>query len=108
MNVLITGAAGFTARHLVNRLAIEKDVRIAGMDLAAEAPLFDVGDYHSVDLSDARQVLAVIQDIRPDRIFHLAGVSRGSPPEMYRANFMGTVNLLEAVLLSSPQTRILL
>jgi len=52
------------------------------------------------DLNDPRSLRTALNDIRPDYIFHFAGVSAGTASgalAQYQTNVSGTVNLLESI-----------
>ena len=109
MKVLITGAGGFTATHLLRRLRAEKDFFLAGTDMLPARPqVLGLDDYVAADLGDFEQVAAVIRSARPDWIFNLAGMARGSARDLYRINLLGAVNLLEAVKAEAPGAALLL
>ena len=60
---------------------------------------------HEADLNDFASVFAVLQEVRPDAIFHLAAhanvrASFITPNAVLANNILGTSNLLEAVRLS--------
>jgi GDP-4-dehydro-6-deoxy-D-mannose reductase len=108
MNVLITGAAGFTARHLTQRLRAMGSVQITGTDLAAAKPEgVWLQDYIAGDLSDLTRLRETIRRSRPQWIFHLAGLFRGGVYDIYRANLTGGLNLLEAVRMEAPEAAVL-
>lgn len=103
MTVLISGAAGFTARHLLRRLKAEANLKIVGTDVAvwASRPTgFD--GYVAADLLDYAQVGSLVQQIKPQWIFHLAGLSKGSAFNLYRINTLAALNLIEAVRIECP------
>jgi GDP-4-dehydro-6-deoxy-D-mannose reductase len=106
--VLITGACGFCATHLARALAAEDRVRVVGTDLAA-APSSDApfADYHAADLAQPGTAAALVRQVRPDMLFHLAGRFRGTQEEIHRANYLGGVNVLEAVREAAPRARVL-
>jgi GDP-4-dehydro-6-deoxy-D-mannose reductase len=105
---LITGVCGFCARHLVRMLSGEGRVRIVGADLLAAPPAdLELADYRAADLARSDEAAALIRQVRPDMVFHLAGRSRGTSDELYGANLLAGVHLLEAVRESSPQARVL-
>lgn len=112
MRALITGANGFVGRHL-SRLLSSLEYVIYGTYLS-EKP---VGDNSGIslfqcDIRDLARLIAILRKTRPDRIYHLAGMS--SPAEsfnqletVYGTNFWGTYNLLEAVRKVTPKARVL-
>jgi GDP-4-dehydro-6-deoxy-D-mannose reductase len=109
VRVLITGALGFTGRHLVERLRSDGEHQIVGTDCAAHAPRAgNLDEYHPADAGDYRQLLSVVQKARPDWIFHLAGMFRGSSADIYRINLLASVNLLEAIKNECPHASVLL
>lgn len=89
MKALVTGAAGFVGRHLCAHLLAEGDT-VVGVD-RADGP----------DLLDPDGVHHLLEDQRPDVVYHLGGWSDvgGSwtePFDCFRVNAEGTFNLLEA------------
>jgi GDP-4-dehydro-6-deoxy-D-mannose reductase len=65
-----------------------------------------------VDVADAKAVARAVAAAAPAAIVHLAahssvGASWDDPGETWRVNTVGTVNVLEAVRLETPATRIL-
>ena len=96
---LITGAAGFTGRYLARRLA-DRGHRVAAL-LREPTVLADggVAETHICDLSDAAGLRAILRQVRPDHIVHLAAiafVAHGDLADMYRSNILGLRNLLAA------------
>ena len=109
MKVLVTGARGFTARHLIRRLRLDKNVSLVGSDTVdVSAASLGLDSYSAADLTDARQVLSLVQRSQPDWIFNLAGLVRGGTPDIYRVNLLSAVNLLEAVKAEAPSAAVLL
>jgi len=101
--VLITGADGFVASHLLGELARECGCEITGIGLK-EAPsaLVDRLDYVVLDLTEYEPVKDLLEEKRPDAIFHLAAMpsvaqSWEDPWSTYRVNVLGQVNLMEAL-----------
>lgn len=113
--ILITGYAGFIGTNLVRE--IKKRARptddLIGLDCFTYAARPDWA-YQAlkggsnrffeakVDLRNAVDVLKVIQDYKPDRIYHLAAESHvcrsiEGPRAFAESNFMGTFNLLDAL-----------
>jgi len=103
--VLITGINGFVGSHLVRWLK-SRSCEIFGFDLNdsdLDAELFQGEINDEVTL---RQVLA---DVRPDLIFHLAGVLKSPQPHvLYTVNLLGTVTLLEQVVKSDLRPQVVI
>ncbi len=114
MRALITGAAGFCAKHLASRLGRQPGAVIAGLDLLPTAVSSHFADYFPADITDAGAVAAIVTDFKPDVVFHLAGVGLGSSNRnhaqgtIYKVNTVGAVNVLEAVLRHAPGCVVLL
>jgi nucleoside-diphosphate-sugar epimerase len=97
--VLLTGADGFTGRHLATRLRAE-GMRVFG---ATRHPS-DAEDV-KMDLSDGASVAAAVAEVSPDVVVHLAGIAtalHANVAEIYAVNTVGTANLLSA-LAASPK-----
>ena len=96
MRLLLTGAAGFTGRHLTK---------------AAEAAGYAVYPL-SADLTDAAAVAAEVAAIAPTHVVHLAGISAVTHADelaFYQVNLLGSLNLLKAlVALPTPPEKVLL
>ena len=108
MKVLITGITGFAGSHFVDFLLKEHpDVEIFGIRRwrsRTETISHFEDDIKIVEceLRDLTSVFKVIQDIRPDRIFHLAAqsfvpTSWTSPADSLNTNIIGQLNIFEAV-----------
>ena len=93
---LITGLSGFTG------LYVERELRAAGYEvfgtISPDGALAE-GRY-PVDLNDRAGLAAVVQEVRPDVVAHLAAIAfvgHGDVEQIYRVNVAGTRNLLEAL-----------
>ena len=73
--ILITGANGFTGRYLVDRLAPEGHELIALAHDAREQSSPLVARTLVADLRDLANLRAVIAEVRPDRVVHLAAIA---------------------------------
>lgn len=110
MNILITGAGGFVAKHLIARLQ-QDNHHMMGIDVRTEGiskKIQGVG----LDLTQANQTEMLIKDFKPQRIYHLAAQSSVShswdqPIDTFRANVFGAINLLQAVKNQAPECRVL-
>lgn len=102
--VLVTGAAGFIGRHLLARLAgLDLELRAVSRRPAALIdPAGLPGHWLQADLADRAAVARLVDDVRPDVVFHLASHVAGSRdlalvPATFDGNLASTVHLLEAV-----------
>lgn len=112
MRVLVTGATGFAGQHLL-RLLHSLEHSVFGTYLSGpnesglDAALFQC------DIRDQSRVRAVVREVRPARIFHLAGQSSPSRSvtdfrNVFDTNFWGAYNILEAVRELVPNARVLI
>ncbi|MGE5361138.1 MAG: NAD-dependent epimerase/dehydratase family protein [Bacteroidales bacterium] len=98
MRFLVTGALGFCGHHLVRRLANDPHVSVVGVDLQPTAPeRLPLSGYYCCDVAAEGAIGAVVERVRPDGIFHLAGLFSAPMPALYRSNVMSAVELLDAV-----------
>ena len=114
--VLITGIGGSGGSYLAESI-VERHPRVAVHGLSrwhsttTQSNLSEIAGrvtVHESDLNDFGSVLAVLQEVRPDAIFHLAShanvrASFTTPNAVLANNILGTGNLLEAVRLSGLQ-----
>ena len=100
---IVTGAAGFIASHLVDRL-ISDGYTVTGSDdlstgkLANLPPDFDL---RQLDIRDP-EVRKIVSEVRPDFVFHLAAqisvsVSAREPVMDAEVNVLGALNLFEGI-----------
>jgi nucleoside-diphosphate-sugar epimerase len=94
--ILVTGANGFTGRHLCAHL------RAQGYDVFELTEHAATGEAHvQAELTDAAQVGNAIAQTRPDRVVHLAAIAfpgHADAGAIYRVNVVGTLNLLQALV----------
>ena len=100
--VLVTGSTGFIGTHLCKRL-FSLGCQVYGISRNFRNPAID-GDYEhfSSDLSDLGMVREIIGGVRPDYVFHLAGLPVGNRSYEFvlptlESNLMSTLNLLLAL-----------
>lgn len=93
---LITGLRGFTGHYLAQELTAA-GYRVFGTVMPGE----ETGpDIHAVDLCDRDALAAMVEEVRPDVVAHLAGiafVAHSNAELIYKVNVVGTRNLLEAL-----------
>ncbi|MFB0563666.1 MAG: GDP-mannose 4,6-dehydratase [Candidatus Lokiarchaeia archaeon] len=111
MKTLITGIAGFAGIHLAKYLLSpdrhKDNIDLYGIDIVKDInndaqEVLDKAEVFSCDILDKEGTEKTLEKIKPDRIFHLAGLtfdpdSYQSPEKFYVTNVFGTINLLEAV-----------
>ncbi len=109
MRALVTGASGFTGRHLV-RACVEAGDEVVGLSRGAD-DAESGASVHQVDLRDADGVSAAMSEIAPQVIYHLAALSSvgrswEEPAVTMRENTATTVNVLEAMRRHAPDARL--
>jgi len=114
VRVLVTGVSGFVGGHLVDFLATQEPaLEVFGIARGSgEALRGRAVTVLSADLVDAAATDAVIEEVRPDRIVHLAGQSSvhrswEDPAGTLRANVHGLLSILEALRRRSLTPRLL-
>lgn len=111
---LITGIAGFCGSYLAELLAAEGR-RVVGLDASGEGGqrLRGLGldvVVHQADLTDALGLRALIAEVQPDQVYHLAALTNPAAPyrRLYEVNVYGTIHLLEALAAAAPAAALLL
>lgn len=93
---LITGIKGFTARYVAAELLVHGwDVWGIGTDADTREPR-----YRCVNLLDKPRLDAVIAEVQPNIVIHLAAIAfvgHADVEAFYRVNLLGTRNLLAAL-----------
>jgi GDP-4-dehydro-6-deoxy-D-mannose reductase len=107
MKVLITGITGFAGSHLADHCLEQRGVDVYGIIRWRSRTeniehLQDKIKLLECDLRDATSTRDVIEEIRPDRIFHLAAqsfvpTSWRAPTESLVTNVIGQLNIFEAM-----------
>jgi GDP-4-dehydro-6-deoxy-D-mannose reductase len=110
--ILVTGCSGFLASHLLQRLRGNAGSQVFGM---TEVPGFSSPgvEVSQVDIRCRDDVQRLLAAVRPDVTFHLAAVTNvafawKNPAMTYEVNFIGSSNLLEAILAAAPGSRLVL
>lgn len=112
--ILITGACGFVAQYMIRHiLQQEPDAEISGIDVVPacqrEAPGFR---YRQLDLNNREATAALLAELAPDWIIHLAAASSVSaswrqPAETFLNNTGIFLNIVEALHHFKLKTRLL-
>ena len=107
MKCLITGVTGFVGSHMVEFLLQQKGVEVIGVDRWYTSKdniqhLTGKFTYHEFDMTDWTSVYDLLDQVRPDKIFHLAAQSFvpnswKAPKETLATNILGELNIFEAV-----------
>jgi nucleoside-diphosphate-sugar epimerase len=101
--VLVTGGTGFTGRLLLELL------RENGYEVVSLGHDAIETDAFNVDLCDFSRLVAILSEVRPAVIIHLAGVaapSHGKIDEIYKANVVGTANLFSSLVATKLRPRL--
>ena len=102
---LVTGLHGFTGRYVAAELAAA-GYAVFGTAMPGEghhgpaAGSADAANTFAVDLCDRAAVGAMVEQVQPDVVIHLAGIAfvgHANVDLIYRVNVVGTRNLLEAL-----------
>ncbi len=115
MRSLITGAGGFAGSHLADcLLAADGTQEVWGCDLTGQRRPFHPSALRmaAADLRDPEAAFRLVDQVRPDRIYHLAGQayvgdSWSIPWQTIETNMRAQVNLLEAVSAAGLRPKIL-
>lgn len=94
--VLLTGVRGFTGAPMRHEL------EGAGYEVIGTALSAADGELN-LDIDSREACVSVIRDACPDYVIHLAGISlipHTDPVELYRANVVGAMNVLESLAAS--------
>jgi GDP-4-dehydro-6-deoxy-D-mannose reductase len=107
--IWITGAAGFSARHLAANLRrTEPGSRLIGLD-RNPAERGELDDYHAIDITNLLELKKLAEVEPPRLVFHLAAaIPPVSEEVLWHVNVGGTRVLIEAVASSvKPPVRVL-
>jgi GDP-mannose 4,6-dehydratase len=117
MKVLITGITGMVGSHLAEYfLSSFPDIEVHGL-VRWRSPLRNIKKIlpaiklHQGDLRDLNSLVLLLQNVKPDRIHHLAAqsyvdMSFVAPADTLASNIIGTCNLLDAVRIVGLNPRI--
>jgi GDP-4-dehydro-6-deoxy-D-mannose reductase len=111
MRALITGVGGFVGRHLLQHLLDQGD-DVCGLGRTTDQLGTHATRVYQADLTDRSTIAAVMRDLRPDAVYHLAAQSSpaesmANPWATIANNMLAQLNLLEAMLGASIAPRVL-
>jgi GDP-4-dehydro-6-deoxy-D-mannose reductase len=104
MKVLVTGAGGFSGRHLTEYLAQNSPAEIHCTSLTRRVDR----PWLFYDLARSEHVSELIERVAPDQIYHLAGAKTDDYQTDYRINVETTRNILESIVRMKAQCRVFL
>ena len=109
---LIIGAAGFVGGYLAEEL-IRSGRRVFITRLPSEKFDGECSGAFCVDITDPQSIASVMEQVKPDEIYHLAAqssvaVSWKNPGLTVDVNIRGAVNVLEAARAHAPEAVVLL
>lgn len=89
MKILVTGGCGFIGSHVVDEL-IKNKCEVYVLDINLTWTNDDVKKYFKVDINNRDELKKIIQDIKPDKCIHLAGILGTSETWDYTENTVNT------------------
>jgi GDP-4-dehydro-6-deoxy-D-mannose reductase len=109
LRVLITGATGFVGTHLAHYLHTHNpSIEIHGTSITPPPKPLAYVQHHTLDLRDAAATHAVMAQVQPSHVYHLAAqafVPRSfeDPWETLENNVRGQLNIITACLEEKPR-----
>lgn len=116
--IMVTGAAGFVGRHLVEALlrhlpdggkviACSRGNNDGALPDATSDAVSGAVDFVQLDIADGDRIDEVVRQVLPTHILHLAGVSTlaavaSAPDRAWQINLFGTLRLAEALARHRP------
>lgn len=101
--ILVTGGAGYVGSHCCKAFAAA-GWRVVVLDNLSRGwrEFVKWGDFVEGDIRDPKQLLTLLEGLRPDVVAHFAalayiGESNEQPGDYYGTNVVGTFNLVEAM-----------
>ena len=93
---IVTGGSGFLGSHLLARLVAPADVAVVAV--GRQRPTGWAGPFAAVDFRDHDRIAAVVAELRPAVVWHLAGrTPPGLAEDFHQDNTLATVGWLDAL-----------
>ena len=113
MKALIIGAAGFVGNYLINHCKNDCGFEVAATKIVSEKFAREDVPVYDLNILVKEEIIALLNQVRPDYIFHLAAqssvaVSWKNPALTIDVNIKGSVNLLDAIRELDYKPRVLL
>lgn len=102
MTTLITGASGFTGKTLTALLSSEERLFLTDLTGGLSEKII------RCDLVNRSQVVYLLEKVRPERIYHLAGSFTNNYEIDYPVNVLGSKNIFDGLLELKLRCRVLL
>ena len=104
MRIWITGGGGFMGPHLTE-LLVNKGNEVLATYYPIEEKDYKINTkarYEECDVRDKKRVYQILEEFRPEKIFHLAAqsfptISWTDPWYTIETNILGTVNIFEGI-----------
>ncbi len=111
MPILITGGTGFVGKYLI-QLLTQRGNSVAVLSSGLPSRPEPGVHYYEADVRDRDRVEAVVKEVNPSQVYHLAGItaigaSWANPRVTYEVNFWGACNVFEAAMGLASSARIL-
>jgi GDP-4-dehydro-6-deoxy-D-mannose reductase len=109
MRVLITGANGFVAKHLLKKLVgYGHEVYLTTHNTQA---VVENKHVYKMDINDQLSIKSVLKSVKPDAIVHLAAQSNvpfswENPVKTFETNVIGTINIVDSVHQLNPSIKL--
>ena len=102
MKAIVTGGAGFVGTNLIKQL-LSNGEDVVSLDNYSTGLMDNEQEgceYHDIDITNDKILTEILNEEKPDVIFHLAALARIQPSLLYpkpalEVNFNGTLNILE-------------
>jgi GDP-4-dehydro-6-deoxy-D-mannose reductase len=117
VKAFITGTGGFVGKHLVKHLLRHEDIEVFGTTFFPVERFVDLSEagarLYQVNLTDREKIEALLDEVRPDHIYHLAAQSFvpesfDNPWDTLSNNIQSQLNILLSMIKLNLDARILI